>query len=126
MQLDYLDFDHSDEENGRGSFDAMASVAADRLDALRAEIAAVLAWAHDEFGAPNAHDDTADWDYALQAAADFDRPLSVVYEEGRGEVVLDPGHGEGSSRTTLTLTLSGSPAFCDAFGRAFDAGDWHS
>src|SRR6185369_12734006 len=46
MQLDYLVFDASDEDSGRESFDAMASVAPDRLPALLAEVAAVLRWAH--------------------------------------------------------------------------------
>ena len=50
MQLHYLDFDFSDEESGRGSFDAMASVVPSRLPALLAEIAAVLGWAGRAFG----------------------------------------------------------------------------
>lgn len=41
-ELHYLDFDFSDEDSGRGRFDAMASVLPDRLPALLAEIAAVL------------------------------------------------------------------------------------
>jgi len=38
----YLDFDFSDEDSGRGSFDAMASVVPSRLPALLAVISAVL------------------------------------------------------------------------------------
>jgi hypothetical protein len=99
MQLHYLDFDFSDEDTGRGSFDAMASVLPDRLSALRAEIAAVLAWATDAFGPGGALDDQGEWDYELQEAA------------------------ESGTRTTLTLTLSGSPAFCEAFREHFELAD---
>jgi hypothetical protein len=45
LEAAHLDFDFSDEDSGRGSFDAMASVLPDRLPALLAEIAAVLGWA---------------------------------------------------------------------------------
>ena len=98
MRLDYLDFDFSDEEDGRGSFDAMASVTAERMPALRAEIDAVLHWAGTVFG-PNAESgDDGEWDYEVHDAI---RP--------------DP-----QSRTTVTFTLSGSPAFCDAFRDKFE------
>ena len=101
--LQYLDFDFSDEEEGRGSFDAMASVLPDRLPALQAEIALVLDWATASFG-PSAPDDEGDWFHDLQS-------------------VVEPDAGE--ERTTVTLTLSGSPAFCDAFRHKFkvDEGD---
>ena len=101
MQLDYLDFDFSDEEDGRGSFDAMASVTAERLPALRAEIDAVIAWAGSVFG-PNAENgengDEGEWDYEMSETVEAD----------------------AESRTTVTFTLSGSPAFCDAFRDKFE------
>lgn len=98
MQLDYLDFDFSDEEDGRGSFDAMASVTGERTAALRAEIDAVLAWAGEVFG-PNADaGDDGEWDYEV----------SETVEAG------------AASRNTVTFTLSGSPAFCDAFRDKFE------
>ena len=101
MRLDYLDFDFSDEEDGRGSFDAMASVTAERMAALRAEIDAVLHWAGTVFG-PNAEsgDDGYDgeWDYEVHDAVEPD----------------------AQSRTTVTFTLSGSPAFCEAFRDKFE------
>lgn len=123
MQLQYLDFDFSDEDTGRGSFDAMASVSPDRLPALLAEIASVLRWSVDTFGscaARDVRDDVAEWDHALQAVAEPDLPLDIVYDEGRGEVVVGSG---GAAYITVTFTLSGSPAFCDAFGAAFELGD---
>ena len=101
MQLDYLDFDFSDEEDGRGSFDAMASVTAERMAALRAEIDAVLHWAGEVFG-PNAEagevGEDAEWDFELNEKI---------------EAGTQP-------RTTVTFTLSGSRAFCDAFRDKFE------
>ena len=43
--LQFLTFEVSDDGEGQGSWDAMASVRPDHLPAVRAEVAAVLAWA---------------------------------------------------------------------------------
>ena len=122
MQLHYLDFDFSDEDSGRGSFDAMASVATSRLPALLAEMAAVLGWAGRAFGPPGALQDEGEWDYELQGIVEPDTPLEVGYDEGRGEVSLIPAVA-GTALTTMTLTLSGSPGFCEAFREAFGVTD---
>ena len=86
MQLHYLDFDFSDEDSGRGSFDAMASVAASRLPPLLAEVAAVLGWAGRAFGPAGALDDDGEWDYDLRATAEPDTPLAshLRCRPGRG------------------------------------------
>jgi len=118
MQLQYLDFDFSDEESGRGSFDAMASVLPERLPALLAEIAAVLRWAHEGFGPAQALDDDGAWDYALEAVAEPDAPLEVAYDAARRTVWLAPV--AAAQRVTLTLTVVGSPEFCGALREAFD------
>jgi len=118
MQLQYLDFDFSDEDAGRGSFDAMASVLADRLPALLAEIAAVLRWADGAFGRGGALGDEGEWDYDLQGIIEPGTPLDVAFDESSGEVSLAPDGGP--ARTTLTLTLSGSAAFCEAFREKFE------
>jgi hypothetical protein len=117
MELHYLDFEFSDEDSGRGSFDAMASVVPRRLPPLLEEIAAVLRWAHAGFGTPASLDDGGEWDFDLQAVAEPDRPLPVRYDAGRGEVEL--GSWDAALRVTLTLTLGGSPAFCNACREAF-------
>jgi hypothetical protein len=49
MSLNYLDFDYSEDEQGHGTFDAMASTAAPHVAAVRAEIALVLDWAYATF-----------------------------------------------------------------------------
>ena len=118
MPLDYLLFDFSDEEGGAGSFDAMASVLPDRLPALVTEIEAVLLWAHREFGAPSA--DEGDWDFELQASCEPDTPLDAVYDAASGRFSLSP---DCDARMTLSLTLSGSRSFCEAFRHAFPASD---
>lgn len=99
MQLNYLLFDTSDEESGHGSFDAMATVAADRLDAVLAEVSEVLRWAQQAFGPAGALEEGAEWDFAQQSDA------------------------AGGGLTTVTLTVSGSPAFCEALGEQFELAD---
>jgi hypothetical protein len=116
MDLQYLDFDFSDEDSGAGSFDAMAAVRPDRMPALLREIGSVLRWAHRAFGAAGAVQEEGEWDFDLQAVADPNRPLAIAYAESSGEVTVA---GAGGALTTVTLTLTGSPAFCDAFRQAF-------
>ena len=116
--LHYLDFEFSDEEGGRGSFDAMASVLPARLPLLLDEIARVLRWAVDAFGSSEALGDDGEWDYELQASCEPDVPLAATFDSQRGELILMPRDVE--SRATLTLTLGGSPAFCEAFRARFE------
>jgi hypothetical protein len=117
MRLHYLDFDITDEDSGRCSFDAMASVLPDRLPPLLDEIAAVLRWAVASFGAAGALEGDGDWDYALGATEEPDTPLELAFDVRKG-VLLAPWP-KGPDRRTLTLTLSGSPAFAEAFRRHF-------
>lgn len=123
MHLQYLDFDFSDEDTGRGSFDAMASVTIDRLPALLAEVACVLNWCSGTFGpctAPDMPDDVAEWDHELQAMQEPDLPLDIAFDERRGEIAMGRADGAGeAARVTVTFTLSGSPAFCDALRDEF-------
>lgn len=121
MQLDYLDFDFSDEESGRGAFDAMASVLPARLPALLAEMKAVLHWATDTFGPPGATDDEGEWNYELAGLLEPATPLEVVYDRSRDELLVTPAAGD--ARTTLTLTLSGSPGFCAALRERFEVAE---
>jgi hypothetical protein len=111
--LDYLLFDATDEESGACSFDAMASVVAARLPALLGEVEAVLRWAHGEFGAPG---EDGEWDYELQASDEADAPLAIGFIAGRVEMRGPQG---ATRRVTLTLTISGSRTFGEAFLAAF-------
>ncbi len=96
MPLDYLIFDHSDDTEGIGTFEAMASVTADHLDTVHAEVALVLAWAFEAF--PDAQgplDQGFEWDHDLQVQQ------------------------ESTTLHTVTLLLSGGAAFCQAFAERF-------
>ena len=121
VPLQYLVFDFSDEASGSGSFDAMASVTPDRLTALLAEVSGVLRWAHGTFGPAGVPGEEADWDFDLQGVAEPDAPLDIRYDEAGGGVLLGPPAGAG--RTTVTLTLSGSPGFCESFCAEFGLED---
>jgi hypothetical protein len=118
MQLRYLDFDFSDEDSGRGSFDAMASVPSDRAPEVLAEIADVLRWAVAAFGPAGLLEDDGEWDYEVQGMIEPGTPLKVTYDGASGEVSLAPADEPG--RMTLTLTLTGSAAFCEAFRERFE------
>ncbi len=100
MSLHFLDFDYSEDTEGIGVFDAMATVRTQQLEALQAEVGTVLGWANDAFaGRRGPVEDAGEWDYDLQE----------TQEDGPGE----PWH-------TVTLSISGTEAFCAAFREAFD------
>ncbi len=98
MSLQYLDFDYTEDPEGGGSFDAMASVRQAQLAAVRAEIAEVLDWAETTFAGQRAPlDEGGEWDLDLQEQADGASP---------------PWH-------VLTFSISGSAPFCAAFMQRF-------
>jgi hypothetical protein len=119
MTLDYLVFDYSEDAEGAGSFDAMASAAPAQWPALQAEVVRVLDWAHQGFaGVRGALDEGGDWDYALQAQREVATTLDARYDAASGRLALRDGES-GPPRLTLSLTLGGTPAFCEAFRAAF-------
>jgi hypothetical protein len=120
VKLHYLEFDYSEDAQGHGSFDAMASAVPAQLPALQAEVLRVLAWAHRDFpGERGGPDDGGDWDYELQGVQEVATPLDAGYDPASGRLSLAPG-AAGVPRTTLSLTLSGTPQFCEAFRAAFE------
>ncbi|TFZ04324.1 hypothetical protein [Ramlibacter rhizophilus] len=120
LPLAFLDFDYTEDEDGNGSFDALASAAPAQLSALQAEVLRVLAWAGREFaGAQGPLEAGGEWDFALQGVSEVATPLDVAVDDGT--LRLDPGT-PGAPRVTLSLTLSGTPAFCAAFREAFGLG----
>jgi hypothetical protein len=116
--LDYLDFESSEDALGHGSFDAMASATPAQLAGLQAEIVRVLQWAHASFGAPGPLDEGAEWDCELQGVREVPTTLDVRFDPRAGALDLRPG-ATGAARVTLSLTLTGTPAFCDALRAAF-------
>ena len=115
--LQYLDFDDTEDEHGHGSFDAMAAAAPAQLQALLDEVARVLDWAHAQFGAPAALEEGGEWDCELQAVREVATTLDVRHRRGAG-LELRPG-ATGEPRVTISITLTGTPAFCAALREAF-------
>ena len=98
MSLQFLDFDFSEDPEGGGTFDAMASVRPAQLAAVRAEISVVLNWAETSFAGQRAPlDEGGEWDVDLQQRID----------------------GGSSAWHVLTLSICGKASFCAAFVRRF-------
>ncbi len=115
MNLQYLDFDHSEDTGGVGTFDAMASTAPQHVAQVHAEIAEVLAWAHATFpGARGPVEDGGEWDYDLQEMREFTASDTLQYDEATRSLRVTPG-ATGTPRHTATLSISGTEAFCAAF-----------
>ena len=99
MQLNYLIFDASDDGDGTGTWDAMASVRDAELPLVMAEVQAVLARAQaDEPGPQGPLDEGGAWDVDQQTTRDGDW-------------------------TTVTLTLTGPWAWGEALLREWGAQD---
>ena len=119
MTLDYLDFEYSEDEDGNGTWDAMASVADQRWGALLNEVAQVLQWAAQDFGGRRApFDEGGDWDYDLSAQDDDNgRALHLQWDRTSAQITGEQPQPGGY--TTLTLTLTGTAAFGDALNQRF-------
>lgn len=100
--MGFLEFDYSEDAQGVGVFDAMASVRSGQVAAARAEVAQVLDWAHAAFpGLRAALDEGGEWDFDLHEAQDQVSPTwSLTWH-------------------VLTLSISGGPQFCAAFRQRF-------
>jgi hypothetical protein len=121
MTLDYLEFDYSEDEEGTGTWDAMASVKAERVAALAAEIAQLLQWALRRFsGRQGAVEEGMDWDYDLQSQDEDGQPLPARFDIASGQLTLQ---ASATGYTTVSLSLSGSAQFGDALREAFGLDD---
>lgn len=119
MNLLYLDFDYSEDTDGNGTFDAMASAAPLQWSALQAEVHAVLAWAHAHFpGACGAAEDGGEWQYDLQGLQEVSTPMNLVFDTESGRLHVAPGVS-APPRTTVSVSVSGSAHFCGALREAF-------
>ena len=115
MTLHFLDFDYSEDEEGTATWDAVASVPTARLPELLAEITALLHWAHTEFGALRGPVETGGlWDYDLQCERDGLPLLALGFDIHERQIHPRP-QSQPQAWVTLTLTLSGGPAFAAAF-----------
>lgn len=119
MSLHYLDFDFSEDAEGTGTFDAMASVSPAGVPSVQAEISAVLAWAHQHWpDACGPAEDGGVWQYDLQGVQEISTPLVLEFDATCGQLRTAAGHPT-PPRTTITLTISGSADFCEALREAF-------
>ncbi|HQQ70398.1 MAG TPA: hypothetical protein PLL92_08825 [Alicycliphilus sp.] len=119
MQLDFLDFDYSEDAEGTATWDAVANVPAARLPELEREIVTLLAWAHEEFGPLRGPVETGGlWDYDLQCERDGQPLLALSYAPPARHLEPRPKVSP-QEHVTLTLSLSGGPAFAEAFATRF-------
>ena len=122
MTLNYLDFDYSEDTEGVGVFDAMATVGAQQVGALHAEIEQVLAWAHDAFrGRRGAVGEGGEWDYDLQGMQEVTVPETLEFDENARQLHVRAGPAV-APRHTVTVAISGTPDFCAAFRDQFEPG----
>lgn len=121
MTLHFLDFDYSEDEEGTATWDAVASVPTARLPELLAEITVLLDWAHTEFGALRGPVETGGlWDYDLQCERDGLPLLALGFDIHERQIHPRP-QSQPQAWVTLTLSLSGGPAFAAAFVDRFGA-----
>lgn len=119
MRLTSLDFDYSEDDDGLGTFEAVASTWPEQVAAVQAEIARVLDWAHGVYpGIRGAVDEGADWDYDLHGMLEFTAPETILYDEGTRSFSVRAGPA-GRPRHTVTLAIGGSGEFCHAFRQQF-------
>ncbi len=92
MDISYLIFDASDDGEGTGSWDAMASVRASQLPQVLAEVHAVLAWAESSSPGPRGPlDEGGLWDSDHQVQTDGDWvtvTLTLVGPVAWGEALM--------------------------------------
>jgi hypothetical protein len=120
--LRYLTFDFSEDTEGVGTFEAMASTGTAHVAAVREEVGQVLAWAYEHFAeGRGAIEEGFDWDYDLRSLVEWSQPEPLQFDPRSGLVTALTGL-PGQPRHTVTLTLSGSLEFCQALTQAFDLG----
>jgi hypothetical protein len=119
MSLRYLHFDYAEGTDGTGSLEAMASVWPEQVQAAHGEVVQVLEWAHAEFpGRRGQLDEGFDWDYDLHGMQEMTAPEALHYDELAQQLRVEAGP-PGKPRHTLTLSLGGTAAFCEAFIQQF-------
>lgn len=128
MNLEFLEFDCSEDTDGVVCWDALAHPAARHTTALLHEVTQLLVWAS-RFSpqGPGPLDEGADWDFDLQvqlhsAHSQHNTPAQAQTYWHAAQQTLDirpaPGPDE---RVELSLSLSGTPAFAQAFREHWNA-----
>jgi hypothetical protein len=121
MTLRYLDFEFSENTEGIVTIDAMVSVRPQDLPALQRELALVLDWAYANFPeGPGPADEGAPWDCDLQATQERSVQETLHYDPLTRRFSSTLGTAE-AVRHTVTLSISGTAAFGEAFQARFGA-----
>ena len=114
MNLQFLEFDCSEDSEGVVCWDALAEPAPRHTQALLQEVTQLLVWAH-RFGgeAPGPLEEGADWDFDLQIRQGH-TPVLALWDRAQERLALSPAPSADKA-ITLSLSLSCSPAFAQAF-----------
>jgi hypothetical protein len=119
MNLNFLDFDYSEDADGVGTFDALAATAPAHNAAVLAEVTTVLAWAHHAFDAQRAPlDEGGEWDYDLQSWREFSAVDVLDFDDHSGKLSVQ-AQAAGAARHSVSLSVTGTPGFCAAFRERF-------
>jgi hypothetical protein len=132
MPLHLLDFDCSEDVQGVVCWDALAQPRPQYNSALLREVAQLLAWAHAfDTPGPGSLEDGACWDFDLQVSLLHDGlPAQTAQPQwtpsarhnacGADErLSITPTPGP-QQRISLSLSLSGTPGFAEAFRAQFE------
>ena len=124
MNLQLLDFDCSEDAEGVVCWDALAQPAPQHNSALLQEVAQVLRWAHGfDHEGPGPLENGANWDFDLQVTLlrQGDKPQVATprFVPSTGQLSLWPEPVDTQS-LSLSLTLSGTPGFVQAFRTQFE------
>ena len=108
--LQFLDFDVSDNADGQFTWNALATVSEAQWPALRTEAQALLRWAHAHLdGQPGPWDEGGDWDVDLQLQRELVQNDTLDYDALHDRLIHTQA-AQGHTRYVLSLTLSGGPA----------------
>lgn len=120
MDLQFLEFDCSEDSEGVVCWDALAQPAARHQAAMVQEVTQLLAWAH-AFSpqSPGPLEDGAEWDFDLHMQA----PTSAIqahWHAGENRLVFCPVPPPNEV-ISLSLSISGTAAFAEAFRAQWNA-----
>ena len=122
MTLDYLDFDYSEDTEGVGVFDAMATVGPQQVAPCAPRSSRCSPGRTTPFAAAaGAVGDGGEWDYDLQGMQEVTLPETLEFDVDTGELRVRAGPA-AAPRHTVTLAISGTPDFCAAFREQFELG----
>ena len=118
MNLQYLEFDRSEDAEGVVCWDALAQPTAQHTPALLAEVNRLLAWAHRFDPHPGCLEEGAVWDFDLRIQQKA-TPLVTQWHSAAEVLVVSP-MPNATEAMALSLSLSGTPAFAQAFAEHWD------